>query len=105
MTEIQPFESSSAGLGSTATATSTASAKADTPATKGVANLPEHRHCDVCGRSIPMGNRVCSPECQKRFDEALRARKRSVWIFIGLFALILILSLYGNQLGAIFGRA
>ncbi|MCA1819123.1 MAG: DUF2116 family Zn-ribbon domain-containing protein [Halobacteriales archaeon] len=65
--------------------------------------MPEHRHCEVCGRSILMGNRVCSPECQKRFDEALKARKRSVYIFVGLFALILILTLYGGQLAALFG--
>lgn len=78
--------------------------EASASATKGVANLPEHRHCDVCGRSVAMGVKVCSPECQKKFDEALKARKRSVYIFIGLFALILIMSLYGGNLGAIFGR-
>lgn len=72
------------------------------PNTRGVSNLPEHRHCDVCGRSIAMGNRVCSPDCQKRFDEAIRMKKRSVYIFVGLFALILVLTIYGGQLAALF---
>jgi predicted nucleic acid-binding Zn ribbon protein len=67
-----------------------------------VANLPEHRHCDVCGRSVAMGVKVCSPECQKKFDDAVKARKRSVYIFIALFALILFLSVSGGQLGAFF---
>ena len=78
--------------------------EASASATKAVGNLPEHRHCDVCGRSVAMGVKVCSPECQKKFDEAVKARKRSVYIFIALFALILIMSLYGGNLGAIFGR-
>lgn len=101
MSEIPPFPGPS-------TPTSPAPAEATSKAlpatnTKGVANLPEHRHCDVCGRSIAMGNKVCSPECQKRFDEAVKARKRSVYIFIGLFALMLFLTFYGGKLGTLFG--
>jgi predicted nucleic acid-binding Zn ribbon protein len=73
-----------------------------TAPTKGVSNLPEHRHCEVCGRSVAMGNRVCSPECQKKFDDAVKQRKRSVWIFVGLIALLLLFNLYGRNL---FGAA
>lgn len=92
-----------APLGEPAAAPAASSHAAAQP-TKGVGSLPEHRHCDVCGRSVAMGTRVCSPECQKRFDEALKSRKRSVYIFVALFALILFLSVYGGQLGAIFGK-
>jgi predicted nucleic acid-binding Zn ribbon protein len=63
-----------------------------------VANLPEHRHCEVCGRSTAMGVRVCSPDCQKRFDEALKMRKRSMWIFVALIALVMALSVFGKQI-------
>lgn len=91
MTDISPFPGPS-----TPTSPSPASATA-APSTKGVSNLPEHRHCEVCGRSIAMGNRVCSPECQKRLDDAVKQRKRSVYIFVGLIALLLLFNLYGRQ--------
>jgi len=96
MTDINPFPGPSTTTSPSPAAASSASTAGGT--TKGVSNLPEHRHCDVCGRSIAMGNKVCSPECQKRFDEAVKARKRSVYIFVGLFALILFLSAYGTKI-------
>lgn len=99
MTDLQASPASLSAPSAAATPATTTTA----PVTKGVANLPEHRHCEVCGRSTAMGVRVCSPECQTRFDEAVKARKRSVYIFVALFALILILSVWGNQLSVLFG--
>lgn len=59
--------------------------------------VPEHKHCEVCGKSIALEGRVCSAECVTRLQEALKAKKRSVYIFLGLFALILFLT-YGQPL-------
>jgi predicted nucleic acid-binding Zn ribbon protein len=57
-----------------------------------VAGVAEHKHCEVCGRTTGLDVRVCSPECQARFDEALRQKKRTMWLFIALIAGVLILS-------------
>jgi len=78
--------------------TATSPGPEDVDATRLVGGLPEHKHCEVCGRSIAVGNRVCGPACQRKFDEAVRARKRSVYIFVGLMAVLLFLSLYGGKL-------
>ena len=56
-----------------------------------VEGVHEHKHCEVCGRTIGLDVRVCSPECQQQFDEALRMKKRSMWLFIALIAGMLIL--------------
>lgn len=97
MTETPPFPGpSTAASSSSSQAASTATLTTVTP--KGVGNLPEHRHCEVCGKSMAMGERVCSPDCQKRFDEALKARKKSMWMFMGLIALVLLFSVYGRTL-------
>ncbi|HLF16698.1 MAG TPA: DUF2116 family Zn-ribbon domain-containing protein [Candidatus Thermoplasmatota archaeon] len=55
-------------------------------------NIPEHKHCEICGKPIAVDRRVCSDECQKRLDDAVRMKKRSMWIFVALIAAILILS-------------
>jgi predicted nucleic acid-binding Zn ribbon protein len=63
-----------------------------------VADVREHKHCEVCGKATATDGRVCSPECQARFEEALRMRRRSVYIFIGLMALALLFGLYGQNI-------
>jgi predicted nucleic acid-binding Zn ribbon protein len=57
-----------------------------------VPGVQDHKHCEVCGATIGMDVRVCSPECQARFDEALRMKKRTMWLFIALIAGVLILA-------------
>lgn len=58
----------------------------------------EHKHCEICGRSIALDGRVCSDTCKARLLEAHRMKKRSVWMFIGVIALTLIFALYGSQI-------
>lgn len=57
-----------------------------------VAGVAEHKHCEACGKATGLDGRVCSPECQARIQEAFRMRKRSVYIFVALFAAILAFS-------------
>jgi predicted nucleic acid-binding Zn ribbon protein len=56
-----------------------------------VEGVSEHKHCEVCGKTIGLDVRVCSPECQAQFDEALKMKKRSMWLFIAIIAGLLIL--------------
>ncbi|MFO1533871.1 MAG: DUF2116 family Zn-ribbon domain-containing protein [Thermoplasmatota archaeon] len=63
-----------------------------------VAGVAEHRHCEVCGKSIALDGRVCSPECAKRLQEAIKTKKRSVYILMGVVFLTVVFSLYGNQI-------
>ncbi len=66
-----------------------------------VTGLADHKHCEVCGKSIALDGRVCSPECKARLQEAFRMKRRSVYIFVVLFALILAVTAwpYLSQMG------
>ncbi len=63
-----------------------------------VEGLGEHKHCEACGKSIGLDGRVCSEACVAKFQEAVRLRKRSVYMFVGLIAIVLLLSVYGGKL-------
>ncbi|MEK6985757.1 MAG: DUF2116 family Zn-ribbon domain-containing protein [Candidatus Thermoplasmatota archaeon] len=63
-----------------------------------VTDLLVHKHCEACGTSIGIEGRVCSEACVAKFDEAVRTRRRSVYIFVGLMAIMLLFGLYGTKL-------
>ncbi len=63
-----------------------------------VAGVAEHRHCESCGKAIGLEGRVCSTACVEKFDNAVRMRRRSVYIFVGLMAVMLAFGLYGTKL-------
>ncbi|MGB0652609.1 MAG: DUF2116 family Zn-ribbon domain-containing protein [Thermoplasmatota archaeon] len=49
-----------------------------------VAGVPEHAHCEICGMTVTVGTRVCSPACQEKLDEATKMKKRSAYLVLGL---------------------
>ncbi len=63
-----------------------------------VTGITEHKHCEVCGRSIALDGRVCSPECVTRLHTAIKMKKRSVYILMGIVFLTVLFSLYGSKL-------
>lgn len=63
-----------------------------------VDGMPEHKHCEACGKSISVEGRVCSQACVEKFAEAVRMRRRSVYIIIGLMAIGLLFGLYGTKI-------
>lgn len=63
-----------------------------------VAGVAEHKHCEVCGIPIATTERVCSPECQVKLDEAQRMKKRTMWIFIAIIVAVLLLNSLGRNL-------
>ena len=65
----------------------------------GVAGVQEHAHCEICGTTVNVGDRRCGSEaCEKKFQEALRAKKRGMYMFVGLIFLLLVISTLGRGL-------
>ena len=63
-----------------------------------IAGVPEHAHCEMCGRPVAVGERRCgSPECEEKFQQALRAKKRGMWMFVGLILLVMLFSTIGRN--------
>ena len=62
-----------------------------------VAGVPEHAHCEICGKPVEVGSRRCGSEaCEKRFQDSLKAKKRGMWMFIGLIFILLLLTQWSN---------
>ena len=58
-----------------------------------LANVGEHSHCEMCHRPITLGDRLCgTAECKEKFDKAVRAKKRGMYLFVGLIFVLLVLT-------------
>jgi predicted nucleic acid-binding Zn ribbon protein len=62
-----------------------------------VAGVPPHAHCEICGTPVEVGQRRCgSAACEEKFKEAIKAKKRGMWMFIGVIFVVLVLSMSGR---------
>ncbi|HEX78495.1 MAG TPA: DUF2116 family Zn-ribbon domain-containing protein [Dehalococcoidia bacterium] len=62
-------------------------------------SISNHRHCPICGRSIPPHARFCSIQCEQSMAARSRSQRRTTLILVGLMALIIILWLYFSLRG------
>lgn len=61
------------------------------------AGVPPHAHCEICGTPVEVGERRCgSADCETRFQESVKAKKRGMWLFVGLIFVLLVLSQLGR---------
>jgi Uncharacterized protein containing a Zn-ribbon len=54
-------------------------------------NIPSHKHCTICGKSIPVDKEFCSPECEEQYRAIMKKRKRSNYLLMGMMVLILLI--------------
>lgn len=52
-----------------------------------------HKHCPVCGTSIPMEERFCSPKCESTYAERARKVVKTKRIFFAVLAIVIIIYL------------
>ena len=65
----------------------------------GLAGVAEHAHCEMCGTTVTVGERRCgSQACEEKFQAAIRAKKRGMWMFVGLIFILLLMSTIGRNL-------
>lgn len=54
-----------------------------------------HKHCPMCGTSIPMEERFCSPKCETTYSErAKKVLKTRRMFYIGFAVIIVVYLLY-----------
>jgi len=62
-----------------------------------VQGVAPHAHCEICGTPVEVGKRRCgSADCEKKYAEAQRMKKRSVWMLVGVIFLVMMFSLFGR---------
>jgi predicted nucleic acid-binding Zn ribbon protein len=63
-----------------------------------VERIPNHGHCWICGRAVPFGEHLCSPECEAKHAENQRKRRLWMWLLYGAMALAIGVIVY-NAIG------
>jgi len=53
--------------------------------------IPQHAHCQICGKAIPYGEIVCSDECREKYEALVKKRKMYIYIMYGALALLLLM--------------
>ena len=62
-------------------------------------NVGPHAHCQMCGKSIPVGETLCSEDCKQKYQGLLKRRKLMLYFMYGMLAaLIIVIVLGGNYL-------
>lgn len=58
--------------------------------------IPNHSHCTICSRAVSFGEKTCSKDCEAKFDDLQRRRKRTMLFLYGLMALSVIVLMLGS---------
>ncbi|MCD6236755.1 MAG: DUF2116 family Zn-ribbon domain-containing protein [Thermoplasmata archaeon] len=54
--------------------------------------IPQHRHCPICGKAIPLEEEFCSEACRQKYQKLLKRRKQLLLLmYIALFAIVVIM--------------
>ena len=56
-----------------------------------MSDIPAHKHCPVCGISIPPDEDFCSKKCERAWEDAMKKRKKSamvLWIITGVLVAV-----------------
>ncbi len=62
--------------------------------------LLQHRHCQICNKAIPLSEELCSEECTEEYNQLIRKRKNTLYLFYGMiivFMFIFVLMLFSGQ--------
>ena len=62
-----------------------------------VEKIPQHAHCNICGKAIPTVETLCSEECKQKYHQMMKKRKILVYIMYGLIFVILALFLFSSN--------
>ncbi len=56
-------------------------------------NIPPHGHCEICSATVTQGERFCgSAKCAEKHEDAVKEKKRSIYILIAVIVAVLILT-------------
>ncbi len=59
--------------------------------------IPEHRHCQMCGKAIPPNEVFCSQECKEKFEKFVRKRRILLLVMYALLMAIFLILIAVNR--------
>ena len=54
-------------------------------------NIPQHSHCQMCGKAIPVTESICSDKCKQKYQTMVRKRKIMIYLMYGLILAIVMI--------------
>ena len=63
-----------------------------------VEKVGQHKHCQICGKTIPIDENLCSEECKQKFQTMVKKRKILVYVMYALIFFILTMYLVSSVL-------
>ena len=55
-----------------------------------VEKVPQHSHCQICGKAIPLSETLCSEECKQKYNSLIKKRKMIAYIMYALIAVVIV---------------
>lgn len=62
-----------------------------------IEKVPQHSHCQICGKAIPFSEMLCSEECKQKYNSLIRRRKMITYIMYALIAVVIIVILLSSS--------
>ena len=59
--------------------------------------IPEHRHCQMCGKAIPPSEVFCSQECKEKIEKFVRKRRILLLVMYALLMAIFLILIAVNR--------
>jgi len=56
--------------------------------------IPQHAHCQICGKAVPSSESFCSEECKDKYQAMVKKRRMYIYVMYGLIGLFFVLMLF-----------
>jgi len=60
--------------------------------------IPQHYHCQICGKPIPLGETLCSEDCKQKYQALVRRRRIMLYFMYGILGALVIAILLSGSL-------
>jgi len=57
-------------------------------------NVPQHTHCKVCGKAIPLGQVYCSKECMEKDRKQQHRSSTMFTVYMGVVAAVFLVLIF-----------
>ncbi|MEM0466786.1 MAG: DUF2116 family Zn-ribbon domain-containing protein [Candidatus Thermoplasmatota archaeon] len=61
--------------------------------------IPQHTHCHICGKAVPVSETLCSEDCKQRYQKMMKKRRLWIYLMWALIAFTIIIMIVVPRLG------
>ena len=59
--------------------------------------IPQHTHCQICGKAIQADETYCSEECKQKYQTMMKKRKRYIYILYALMIFVIVVVFFMSK--------